>query len=144
MSLLIDLPDVQIDLPEVQSKSPFICETARFEVVCSDGCIALLLAGELDAVTTTRLRDCLHNAMDDGMGRIVLDVAAVTYMDSRALTVLMHARTRINELGGTFIIIGAAPPNVRLFKAAGLASYLSHDPDEHRRDVDVAETEWSL
>lgn len=133
-----------VDLPEIQSKSPLVCVAARIDMVCSDGCMTLLVAGELDAATTSRLGECLYNAMDDGMGRIVMDVAAVTYMDSRALTALRHARSRINELGGTFVINGASPADVRLFKAAGLASYLSNDPDVHRRDVDVAETEWSL
>jgi hypothetical protein len=63
--------------------------------------------------------------MDDGMHDIVLDIAKVTHMDSRALAVVLAVHRRMEEVGGTFVICGATPLNVRLFNAAGLAFCLS-------------------
>jgi anti-anti-sigma factor len=98
--------------------------TAPIEVVCSDGRIAVTAAGELDDSATLRLKECLHDAIDDGVNRVVLDLAAVTWMDSRSLSVLVQVHARMAEIGCTLLIVGATPPTVRLFDAADLAFYL--------------------
>jgi anti-sigma B factor antagonist len=120
-----------IDQPMIQAKFPFICSAGRIESLCSDDRIAISVAGEVDASATTRLNEYLHDAIDRRMSRVVLDLAAVTYMDSRALTVLIHAHRRMAELGCAFAIIGTAPLNIRLFNAAGIASYLSDDQGQN-------------
>jgi anti-anti-sigma factor len=94
------------------------------EVICSDGRVAVSVAGELDGATTVRMKRSLHNAIDDGASQVVLDLAAVTCMDSRSLCVLVQVHARMVEIGGSLLIVGPTPPAVRLFEAAGLASYL--------------------
>jgi anti-anti-sigma factor len=121
---------VAVDPLKVGFDSPLNGLAAHIEVICSDCCIEVSVAGDLCGSMIGRLWGCLDNAIDDGVGRIVLDLAAVGYMDSRSLTVMMQAQARIAEVGGTFIIVGTSPLNVRLFEVAGLISYLSREPAE--------------
>ncbi len=55
------------------------------------------VAGDLDAASTPVLRERLHSLMADGVERLVLDLRAVTFLESVALGVIIAARRQLGS-----------------------------------------------
>jgi anti-sigma B factor antagonist len=64
-----------------------------------NGALVITLAGELDLYNADEIRTALAKAIDEGATRIVVDMAAVEFMDSTALGVLIEARSRLGVDG---------------------------------------------
>ena len=62
-----------------------------------DGAVIVRLAGELDLYNSEEVRTALAQAIDASPRRIVVDMAAVEFIDSTALGVLIEARARIGQ-----------------------------------------------
>ena len=60
------------------------------ETFDSDG-LVLAVSGELDIATAPALRDRLTAAIDAGKLRLVIDLSAVSFLDSVALATIVHA-----------------------------------------------------
>lgn len=75
------------------------------EELLEDGAIAIRLAGEVDMAASTSLRSRVDSA---AQGPIVVDLAAVTFMDSSGLRELLRARIECGRCGGRLIL--ASPP----------------------------------
>jgi len=60
-----------------------------------DGGIVVQLAGELDLYNAEEVRSALAQAIASGPRRIVVDMAAVEFVDSTALGVLIEARSQL-------------------------------------------------
>lgn len=88
-----------------------------------DGTEATVVAyGEIDLASSPDLRGELQGLLDDGVRRIVLDLGAVTFVDSSGLGVLVGVLKRINEGGddGSLEIRGLNGPVRRVFEITGL------------------------
>ncbi len=81
-----------------------------------------LLVGELDAHTAGQLADLLVEPPDRP---IEIDVAAVTFMDSSGLRVLVDAAQRMREAGRELVISNAPPSVRRLVEISGLQAHLN-------------------
>ena len=57
--------------------------------------------------------------------KLVLDLSELTFMDSSGIALLIRARQRMQELGGTADVCGAAAQARRVLDAAGLQRYLT-------------------
>jgi anti-anti-sigma factor len=60
----------------------------------------LVFSGEVDYAVTARFREALVDVAEAGAVHLDLDLAGVTFIDSRGLSVLLHARRRALRLGG--------------------------------------------
>jgi anti-sigma B factor antagonist len=78
--------------------------------------IAIAVGGELDILTTPQLRVALDRAVGQG-GDVVLDLAAVTFIDSTALHALIHAQ---GSLAATGQVLRLERPSVVVTRALGL------------------------
>ena len=87
--------------------------------VTGDG---LRLAGEIDAASSVALSADL-DPLPVGH-RIVLDLAAVTFIDSSGLRVLIDAHRRAEADGRMLVIANPSPPVTRLFEISGLTNHL--------------------
>lgn len=56
----------------------------------------------------------------DGVTRIVIDPAPVTYMDNAALGVIVWTRRRLSGVGGRLTVAAASDPLTRMFRLTGL------------------------
>ncbi|MGC4768496.1 STAS domain-containing protein [Micromonospora sp. DT44] len=68
------------------------------------------VAGDLDMSTTPRLRDGLLEAVESGAGVVVVDLAAVGFMDSSGLGALVIAYKAMRARDGWLRLAGAQPP----------------------------------
>ncbi|AKH82983.1 metal ABC transporter ATPase [Streptomyces sp. CNQ-509] len=65
----------------------------------------LWVCGELDLVTSPRVRQRVHDAVAEGRRRLVLDLSAVRFCDSSGVGVLIAARRLLSSCGGEFRLI---------------------------------------
>jgi anti-sigma B factor antagonist len=93
------------------------------------GDILLLRVTEarLDAGRAPALREELLRRIDEGHGRIVLDLSATQFMDSSGLGALVSAVKRLGTRG-TLAIAGAQGPVARLFALTRMDRVFSLHP----------------
>jgi anti-sigma B factor antagonist len=80
------------------------------------------LGGEVDLHTAPELRDRLGAAVDDGCREIVVDLTAVTFIDSMTLGVLLGALKRLRQRSGEMKVVVNDPSLRRIFEITLLDS----------------------
>lgn len=95
--------------------SPFLPKHARhphlgwFQVAQLTGCAVVSTGGELDADATADLDQALQVAAS-GSRNVVVDMSRVVFADSAAMGVLLAARTRAIQAGGSVVLV--RPPEL--------------------------------
>jgi anti-sigma B factor antagonist len=69
------------------------------QVTTSGGSTVVEVAGEIDVASAPELRHCLHQRIDGGARRLVVDLRQVDLIDSMGLGVLMGAKRRLLAKG---------------------------------------------
>jgi anti-anti-sigma factor len=82
-----------------------------------------VIHGELDIATAPELVDLLARLRHHGHA-VVLDLAAVTFMDSTGLTTLMDAHFHAERNGWSFSVQRPSPAVRRVFDLAGVGRML--------------------
>jgi anti-anti-sigma factor len=70
-----------------------------------DGILLLHLEGELDVATTPRFRSEVRKGLEAGVRAIVLDMEAVSFMDSSMLKELLRSHAEIAPGGGVLVLV---------------------------------------
>jgi anti-anti-sigma factor len=78
----------------------------------------LVLDGELDMSTTDMLDEAVESLRSAGIIDVIVDVAALSFVDSRGLRSLLTAST-----AGSVILRNPSPAFQRLLTVAGLAEH---------------------
>src|SRR4051794_12048554 len=102
--------------PDLEVRATFDGDAATVTVV-----------GEIDLVTSTQLNRELDAVLDARPGRLRLDLAAVGFMDTSGVAILLKARRRALEQGAGFAVISTSLTIKRLLEITGLASLMSDD-----------------
>lgn len=76
--------------------------------------------GEIDLASAPRLRALLTPDALDGHRHVVLDLRAITFLDSTALGVLVGRLKALRELGGSLALVIDQPRILRIFEITGL------------------------
>ncbi len=87
------------------------------------GMTVVVPAGEIDVATVGRLREALHGA-EDGTAAVVLDLRAVTFMDTSGLQLEFAELRRAADLGFDFAVVRGSHEVQRLFEIAGFGDRL--------------------
>jgi anti-sigma B factor antagonist len=91
--------------------------------------IAVITApASFDTYTAPEVRDLTIQLQRDGATGIVIDLAAVTYMNSTALGVILAAQNRLRDAGGCLAVAAATDPVTRMFRATGLTRLVAMHP----------------
>jgi anti-sigma B factor antagonist len=88
------------------------------------GCMVVTPTGSLDIATSPELHTLLHRTLDEGTGRLVLDLSRVDFIDSTALRVLVSVHKRLRESGG-FAVVCPHARNRRIFELTALDRVLT-------------------
>ena len=86
--------------------------------------VILHQTGDLDAYTAPELRSHLHGATEGDARLVVVDLSAVTFIDSAGLGALVGAHRRMREGGGRLRIVRPPPLVARAFELTGLDGVL--------------------
>ena len=82
----------------------------------------LTVHGELDLSTSPQLEEAIAHA--SSASRVVLDLSAMSFMDSSGLAVLLSARKRAETDGLELIVDGANEHAQRLMELTGTAQFI--------------------
>ncbi|HMF84314.1 MAG TPA: STAS domain-containing protein [Acidimicrobiia bacterium] len=82
----------------------------------------VVVEGEVDVATAPSLRDELYRLIEDGAGRVVVDLSAMDFIDSTGLGVFVGALKRARERGGGIELRGLKPSARKVFEITGLDS----------------------
>jgi anti-sigma B factor antagonist len=78
------------------------------------------LQGEVDIYSAPQFKEVMIQSIDDGAKHIVVDLAAVTFIDSTALGVLVSGAKRVRPQNGTLDIVCRDDNITRIFEITGL------------------------
>ena len=76
----------------------------------------LLVAGEIDLATRDQLRECLAPLH----GNVVVDLSAVTFLDSSGIATIVAQASRMADEGATLKLRGASSVVARVLHITGL------------------------
>ena len=80
----------------------------------------VVLKGEIDVHTAPNLRAELLRAIESGCTNIVVDLEAVSFIDSSGLGVLVGALRRVREHDGAVRIVCTRENILKIFRITGL------------------------
>jgi len=141
----IRLPSVRISLiPEQAGQSDLAVDGRPFSDVAADfeltltrragGTTVLALAGELDLCRAPAIEHALAEAAEPATGReggrVVVDLRAVTFLDSNTLVLLLAAHGRQQARDGELLIVVGPQTPTRAFEVSGFDRLL---PIKHIR-----------
>jgi anti-sigma B factor antagonist len=86
--------------------------------------LVISVAGELDIATAPTLRDHLTAAIEAGRHRLVIDLSAISFLDSVALATIVHAKQMLPEGGKLALAIDPSSYVMLVFEGGGLAKVL--------------------
>jgi anti-sigma B factor antagonist len=86
--------------------------------------LVVTVSGELDIATAPALRDRLTAAIDAGTQRLVIDLSAISFLDSVALATIVHAKQRLSEHGRLALAIDPSSYVMLVFESGGLPKVL--------------------
>jgi anti-sigma B factor antagonist len=87
--------------------------------------VIIIVSGEIDLSTASRLESAIRDAEETDIGRIVLDMSDLSFLDSSALNVLLQASLRNREDGNRLSFVPSRHDAVkRLVALTGTAKYL--------------------
>ena len=95
----------------------------RIDTVERGGSLVLVIQGELDIVTSPLLDEALARARATDAASIVVDLFAVSFIDSTGLHVLIR-HTRTEDGGARVRVTKGSPQTQRVFELSGAMEYL--------------------
>jgi anti-sigma B factor antagonist len=85
-----------------------------------EGTAVVTVAGEIDVYTSPLLQERLVEVLRDGISSIVLDLSAVTFLDSTGLGVLITGLKRCRSAEGDLSLVTAQPNVLKVLEITGL------------------------
>jgi anti-sigma B factor antagonist len=96
-----------------------------------DGVAVLRLDGRLNMVSAAQLKKAITDSVDGGGARVVVDLAAVRFMDSSGLGALIAGLKKARQEGGDLRITGVTQQVATVLALTNLDRVLrSHDSVE--------------
>ena len=90
----------------------------------TDDYLEIELNGRLDAAWADYVSSAIDEAVRGGSHRIALDLAAVTYISSMGIGVLLKHYNRLKAVQGKLVVIRPSPSTLTVIRTSGLADYL--------------------
>ena len=84
----------------------------------------IVATGEIDIGTADQVGNAVSAALSAGHGQVLLDVAAVTFIDSSGLAVLVKAHRQAQTQGASFAVVHPTPQTRKLIQVLGLDQLL--------------------
>ena len=98
--------------------------TSRVE----DGIRIEAVAGALDVASSLELRDVLTDAVGEPQARVLLDLGAVSLIDSSGIGVLVGAHRQAEAAGARLVLAAPLGPAARIFELTRTNKLLRIEP----------------
>lgn len=97
----------------------------RLAVEPGDDHAVIIATGEIDVATADEVMAVITKALDEGQRQVLLDLAAVTFIDSTGLGMLIKAHRRARSTAATFAVVHPTAQTRKLIAVLGLDRLLS-------------------
>jgi anti-anti-sigma factor len=87
------------------------------------------VAGEVDCLTASPLRSCLHTLSGRSAGDVVVDLSAVTFFDAAAVRTLLTVEAGLNESDRHLVLRSPSPIVSRVLGLAGISDEFATEPN---------------
>lgn len=87
--------------------------------------VAFVLSGELDPHTSPMLQQTIDDTTAEDTTAVVLDFAAVSFVDSAGLRVIADTHRRLQDAGGGLVVRQPSAGLMRLLTLTGLADHVT-------------------
>lgn len=87
------------------------------------------VTGRIDTATSGEFEEALQELMDKGQKNLVMDFAAVDFLSSSGLRVLVSVRKKLRAAGGDIVLASPSERAADSFEIAGLDKLFSSYPD---------------
>jgi anti-sigma B factor antagonist len=94
-----------------------------------DGVELVLVEGELDIATASRLISVLNSSVAEAIKSVVVDLSSVGFMDSTGLALLINANRRLTLRRKGFAVVCPPGPLRRVFEITDMMDTLHVCPD---------------
>ena len=96
------------------------------EATVIDGDITLIAPeGAIDIGNSSALRDSIVEAATEGSARVLLDLAAVQYIDSSGLSALVASVNGLDKTGGKLALCSVDPSVLRVLELTRLDQFFT-------------------
>jgi anti-sigma B factor antagonist len=97
----------------------------------ADGFTVVAVGGEIDVYTAPKLRDKITELVGEGHYHLLVDMAAVEFLDSTGLGVLVGGLKKVRGHDGSMEIVCNQDRLLKIFRITGLAKvFVIHDTAE--------------
>ncbi len=86
--------------------------------------LVVTVSGELDVATAPAFREHLEAAIEAGTHRLVIDLTAVSFLDSVALAAIVHEKRRLAADGRMALVVDPSSYVMLVFQSTGLTQVL--------------------
>ena len=94
----------------------------HLEAVVADGRGTLVLVGEVDLATASRLGEAMQGMHDKGVSTIVVDLGGLRFIDSSGLHQLVLAVKRQRQRNGDIVLRAPSASILRVLEIVGLTT----------------------
>ncbi|MGM8366694.1 anti-sigma F factor antagonist [Virgibacillus sp. W0181] len=99
--------------------------------IVKEDVLVVRLAGELDHHEANQLREKWQDTIyKNSIKHMILNLEAVTFMDSSGLGVMLGRYKEVLQLGGEMIVCSISPPISRLFEMSGMFKIIRQEENE--------------
>jgi anti-anti-sigma factor len=95
-----------------------------------EGATIIAVNGRVDTATAPVLETAINKEIEQGHRKVLLNFAAVTYISSGGLRVLLATAKKLKNPGDKFGICNLSPEVLKILKLAGFTSIFSIYPSE--------------
>ena len=86
------------------------------------------VAGEVDLATSPQLQAVLVDLVDRGFHQLIVDLEQVSFLDCAGIGMLVDARRRVQEHGGSLKLVRPRPSVQRVLALTGMTTLFPIDP----------------
>lgn len=97
-----------------------------------DDIVVLKVGGRCDPTTVGDLQRCLDQVIEAGATKVILDLAALQYISSAGLRVLLMAAKKLKDRGGGLAVCAAQRYVKEVLDIAGFSSIIPSFDDEQQ------------
>ena len=90
------------------------------DVITANGLVTVVVRGDIDAVAAPELREALTEVVDRGPTTVRIDMAAVDFLDSVGISVLVESFNRAQDAGVGFELASVPPSSLRVLEITRL------------------------
>ncbi len=112
-------------------ESTFEAHVDRNREAAEGGAVTIRLSGEINASAETKLSQVYSQAIQDGVGTIMLDFSNVTYINSTGIALIVGLLAQARKMHIQMVVYGLSDHYEEIFRITRLSDFMRIYSDEN-------------